>query len=425
MTIKSNFLIAIFLSVSILTNAQSWYPFSFRLPIDKYIGSQFKLEASVRTEIKDENASARIWLRIRDVNGNNSFFDNMWNSPIRNTKWNTYLIEGTIKENAVNITFGTISQYSGTFYYDNFKLSIKHKDGTWEQIYKMDFENGLGGWRTGIDSNSPPETNLFFSATIENVNSQEYNHVLKIVGSNAPNYGNNKKAGKYAKINGINLYYEIHGIGKPLVILHGNGGSIEDAEDHIHFFKDHYQVIAIDSRGQGNSIDDTTALTYDLMASDVNQLLEQLHIDSAYVWGHSDGAILALILAKDYPKKVSKAIAYAANLTPDTLGLVPAEFEEIKKIVETSKNPKEKQLNTMMYKYPNIPFSDLHKISAQVLIMSGDNDMIPLEHTLMIYKNIKKSNLCVLPGATHGGAWQKPKLFQEIAVDFFEKPFQK
>jgi pimeloyl-ACP methyl ester carboxylesterase len=183
--------------------------------------------------------------------------------------------------------------------------------------------------------------------------------------------------------------------------------------------------IAIDSRGQGNSIDDTTALTYDLMASDVNQLLEQLHIDSAYVWGHSDGAILALILAKDYPKRVSKAIAYAANLTPDTMGLVPVEFENIKKIVETSDNPKEKQLNTMMYKYPHIPFADLHKIEAQVLIMSGDNDMIPLAHTLEIYKNIQKSNLCILPGATHGGAWQKPKLFQEIAVDFFEKPFRK
>jgi pimeloyl-ACP methyl ester carboxylesterase len=169
----------------------------------------------------------------------------------------------------------------------------------------------------------------------------------------------------------------------------------------------------------------TSELTYELMASDVNQLLEQLEIDSAYIWGHSDGAILALILAMDYPKKVKKAIAYAANLTADTMGLITKEYEDVKLKATTSSNPKERQLNRLMYQYPHIPFSALHKIKAQILIMSGDDDMIPLSHTLEIYKHIEQSNLCILPAATHAGAWEKPELFQELAIDFFEKPFKK
>jgi pimeloyl-ACP methyl ester carboxylesterase len=425
MTIRAYFLVTVILLLSIVANAQSWYSFAYNQPILKYRGLSFKLEASVRTDITDEYASARIWFRVDKKEGS-GFFENMWEKPIRDIKWKTCTIEGKIDEDAENAAFGTLSEFSGNFYYDDFKLSIKNKEGAWETIYETSFESGSMGWQPGIFSSDPERgKNKFFLYAIEDSGSKEHKKCLKVIGTKVPNYGHNKEVGKYAKVNGINLYYEIYGSGKPLVILHGNGGSINNAEQHIEFFKEKYKVIAIDSRGQGNSIDDSTALSYDLMASDVNQLLEQLHIDSAYVWGHSDGAILALILAKDYPKKVKKAIAYAANLTSDTLGLTPSTYKMIEETIKTSADPKKKQLYTMMYKYPNIPFSDLHKIKAQVLVMSGDNDMIPLGHTLMIYKNIKKSNLCVLPGATHGGAWQKPKLFQEIAIDFFEKPFQK
>ncbi|HSH67206.1 MAG TPA: alpha/beta hydrolase, partial [Bacteroidia bacterium] len=94
-------------------------------------------------------------------------------------------------------------------------------------------------------------------------------------------------------------------------------------------------------------------------------------------------------------------------------------------IKSNSLDLKERQLNTLMLNYPHISFFDLHKIKAEILIMSGDNDDIALSHSLEIYKNIKKSNLCIIPGATHYGAFRKPKLFQDLAIDFFEKPFKK
>jgi pimeloyl-ACP methyl ester carboxylesterase len=424
MKFKTYFL-SFLLLCSFYSKAQSWHAFSYKMPISKYAGLPIKLEASVRAEIKDEKASARLWMRVFTSEGW-GFFDNMGHNPITNTKWNTYTIEGVVDSNAVTVAFGALSEFSGAFYYDDFKLSIKNKQGIWETVYQMDFESGSDGWQPGVfRGGSEFGRSRYFNTSIINENSKEHKNCLKAVGTDVPDYGNNTKIGKYAKVNGINLYYEIYGKGKPLLILHGNGGSISDAGSHIDFFKDKYMVIAIDHRGQGNSHDDTTALTYDLMASDINKLLEQLHIDSVYTWGHSDGAILSLILAMDYPKKVSKAIAYAANLTPDTLSVLPSFVKMAEGLSKTSKNPKERQLNTLMYKYPNIPVSDLHKIKAQVLIMSGDNDLIQLSHTLTIYKNIKQSNLCIMPGASHGGAWEKQKLFQEIAVDFFEKPFQK
>src|SRR5215217_945212 len=121
------------------------------------------------------------------------------------------------------------------------------------------------------------------------------------------NYGDNKEAGNFKKINGINLYYETYGTGKPLIFLHGNGGSIFSARAKIEYFKKYFKVIAIDSRAHGKSIDTTTAiLTYSQMANDINVLLDSLHIDSAYVSGQSDGGILGLLLAIHYPNKISK-----------------------------------------------------------------------------------------------------------------------
>jgi pimeloyl-ACP methyl ester carboxylesterase len=246
-----------------------------------------------------------------------------------------------------------------------------------------------------------------------------------------PNYaqrysqGVTKPVGSYAKINGIKLYYEIHGAGKPLVFIHGNGGSMADIGEHMEYFAKRYTVITIDSRGHGKSIDNKTELTYELMASDINALLEELRVDSAFIWGQSDGAILAIIIAMNYPEKVKKAVAFAANMVTDTIGLDATVFHSIEKKAKYSLNNKEKQLNTLMWKHPNIPAAKLQRITAEILIMSGDRDVIPLSHTIDIFKNIPNSNLCIMPGATHNASWEKPKLFQEIVTDFFEKPFAK
>ncbi len=109
-------------------------------------------------------------------------------------------------------------------------------------------------------------------------------------------YGNNPAAGKYAEVNGIKLYYEVYGKGMPLLMLHGNGGSIKAFENQIPFFSAYFKVIAVDSRLQGKSGGSPDTISYDLMADDFCKLLDYLRIDSAFVLGWSDGGINGLIM---------------------------------------------------------------------------------------------------------------------------------
>jgi pimeloyl-ACP methyl ester carboxylesterase len=240
------------------------------------------------------------------------------------------------------------------------------------------------------------------------------------------NYGNNAAAGNYKKVNGINMYYEIYGTGKPLIFLHGNGGSIRSSRAKIEYFKKYFMVIAIDSRGHGKSIDTTSKeLTYVQMANDIKVLLDSLHIDSAFVSGQSDGGILGLLLAINYPVKIAKLATFGANIFPGKKAI----FDEIDKLVmdtlKVTTNVNTKRLYSLLAYQPNITEQDLQKIKCPVLIMSGDRDVIRLEHSIKIFNNIANSNFFVMPGATHFGSYEKPELFNLVLSDFLNRPFSK
>ena len=102
---------------------------------------------------------------------------------------------------------------------------------------------------------------------------------LTCVGQAVP-YGNNPAAGHYQSVRGIRLYYEVYGTGKPLLLIHGNGGSIENMKSTIPYFAKKYRVIAVDSRAHGKSIDQGDSLSFEMMADDFAALLTSLHVDS-------------------------------------------------------------------------------------------------------------------------------------------------
>ncbi len=236
-------------------------------------------------------------------------------------------------------------------------------------------------------------------------------------------YGSNPKAGHYANVNGINLYYETYGNGKPLIMLHGNGGSIEAFKYQIPFFEKHYHVIAIDSRLQGKSGGSSDSISYDLMASDFNALLNQLQIDSAYVLGWSDGGINGLIMALKYPDKVKKLAVSGANTTPDSTAFKYSDILDMKNFVEhdTSASKIEIALNKMMLYEPNISYDSLHTIHCPVLIMAGDHDVIKPGHTLKIFQSIPGAELCIYPNSHHNALQEYPKLFNQTVLTFFKK----
>lgn len=237
-------------------------------------------------------------------------------------------------------------------------------------------------------------------------------------------YGNNPKAGNYKQINGIKIYYETYGSGKPLFLLHGNGGQIRSQGNRIAYFSKYFKVIAVDSRGHGKSVDEKP-LTYEQMADDISDLMDSLHLDSVNIWGQSDGGILGLLIAIHHPEKVAKLATYGANLFPGKEAVYEEADKWVMDSLKTTTSPRTKQLFALMVYQPNITDADLKKINCPVLIMSGDRDFIRLEHSIKIFNGIPNSNLFIMPGATHFGAYQKPELFNMVVMDFFTKPFSR
>ncbi|MEP6674881.1 MAG: alpha/beta hydrolase [Ferruginibacter sp.] len=410
------------LALNIFTVAaqENWTSWSHFISTKGYEGRPFRMQASVKSMVQDDSASARLWARVDLKSGGSGFFENMWKKPIRSTEWKTYTIEGTIDTAATRLVIGALCELNGKFSFDNFKVEVADNDKKWKTIYSADFDKGLEGWSQGIGFGEIGVNKSFAGNAAIQTGS---NKSLVITGTNVPNYGNDKKVGKFASINGIKLYYEIYGQGQPLVVLHGNGGSISSAATHYPELIKKYKVIAIDSRGQGQSTDTDQPMNYDMMASDVNALLDQLHVDSAFFWGQSDGAILGLLMAMDYPKKVKRVIACGANVQPDSSAVYGWAVTAVNRVISTSKDPKEVKLWTMMRDYPHIPYEKLHTIKAPVLIMGGDRDVIRPEHLVKMFQNIPNSQLCILPGTTHGEAWDKKDQFLKILFDFFDKPF--
>jgi pimeloyl-ACP methyl ester carboxylesterase len=400
---------------------ESWIAYFQKVDITKFTGHRFRVHAFVRTERENDSASARLWVRI-DTKGGMGFFENMDANPIRNSRWKKYNIEGLIDSTGQQLSFGAICLYNGKFYYDDLKLEVETADDKWITLFSTSFEPTSKS-KSPLSTFQTYPVNKRFKPTITTVDKVTGSHSLMMTGSGVPIYGINGKAGKYANVNGIRLYYEIYGQGTPLVVLHGNGGSISDATTYIEDLKKKYKVIAVDSRAQGRSGDTDAPLTYEQMASDVNALLEELKIDSALIWGHSDGAILGLILAMDHPAKVKKLVAFGSNIQPDSLALFPWVIKMVQKTLKESKDPKQKKLYHLIFAHPQIPYERLSSITVPVLVVSGDRDMIRPEHTLKIFQHIPKAHLFIIPGATHFAAWDKKDLFLKTMQNFFDEPF--
>lgn len=236
-------------------------------------------------------------------------------------------------------------------------------------------------------------------------------------------FGNNPEAGHAVKVNGIELYYEIYGKGQPLLLLHGNGGSSRSSASIMPQLIKKYKVIIVDHRCHGQS-GCSDELNYQLMASDINALLNHLKIESTLIYGHSDGGIIGLILGFKYPDKVKKLVVSGANIKKDKTALEPFIVDMMQRYEEIEDPALQKQVK-LMVEYPNMNFNALNSIRAPTLLISGDRDAVLLSHTVDIFRNIPNSNLSVWPGTTHFVKEENPsKLLQELN-HFFESPFKK
>ncbi len=220
--------------------------------------------------------------------------------------------------------------------------------------------------------------------------------------------GSNSKAGKYSNNRGFKMYDKIYGKGNPLLIIHGNGGSVLDFTNQIPFFEKNRKVILADSKAQGKSIDNSDSLSYESMSDDLNALLDHWHFDSCYMIGWSDGVINELLLAIGHPDKVKKLAVTSANLAPNTSAVQPEIDVQAKSLGDSShKLPLSPQVQAycklfhLLAYEPNIGTRQLQTIQCPVLVIGGDHGVIRLRLALVIAESIPRSCFCILPGSGH------------------------
>lgn len=191
-------------------------------------------------------------------------------------------------------------------------------------------------------------------------------------------------------------------------------------------------MIAVDSRGHGRSTRNAEPYGYALMAKDVVALMDYLKIDKASIVGWSDGGIIGLDMAMNFPDRVNRVFAFGANTTVSGLKPDIATSQVFNAYIEKagqdyarlSKTPTEyqafvDQIGKMWASQPNYTPEQLAQIKAPVAIADGEHDeAIRQEHDVEMAKMIPGAKLIILPGVSHFAMWQNPELFNQAALDF-------
>jgi pimeloyl-ACP methyl ester carboxylesterase len=256
----------------------------------------------------------------------------------------------------------------------------------------------------------------------------------------------------YAPVNGLQLYYEIHGEGgTPLVLLHGAHMNIDfNWAELLPTLASTCQVIALESQGHGRTADIDRPITYQAMADDLAALLDYLSVPQADVFGFSMGAGIALDFAIRYPGKVRRAVLAAITyrtdgMHPELLPMfhrqTPATFAGTRLESEYLRlAPKPEDFPVLVNKLTTLdttpqdwPADDVRSISAPTLLIFGDADIARLEHVVEMFRllgggvcgdlvPIPAAHLAILPGTSHLGIPDRSDLLLALVLPFLDAP---
>src|SRR5260221_1563887 len=227
-----------------------------------------------------------------------------------------------------------------------------------------------------------------------------------------------QSTGKYANVNGLKMYYEVYGNGFPLVLIHGGGSTIGTTFGRIltTLAKTH-KLIALEMQAHGHTADIDRPLSFEQDADDVAELLKQLHISKADIFGFSNGASTTLEIAIRHPELVNKIIV--ACTIYKKAGSYPwfwdmmthASFDGMPQGLKDAYlqiNPDTNALYTMykrdvarMQSFKDIKEEDIKGIKAPALIIAGNNDVVSPEHAVEMYRQMQHAQVVILPGG-HG-----------------------
>ena len=221
------------------------------------------------------------------------------------------------------------------------------------------------------------------------------------------------------------------GDGEPLLLLHGGLGNSDDLLGSIGpGLSDHFHLIAFDRRGHGRTADTDADFHYEDMADETVAVLETVVGGPAHLVGWSDGGIVGLLVALRRPDLVRKLVVVGTNYHFE--GTVPAEMDPDSPVLGElgnayiARSPDgAAHLDVVMKKSfrmfrsePTLTTADIARISAPVLVLAGDDDLVALTHTVSLYEALPEGQLAVIPGASHGLPLEQPEAVSRLIVAF-------
>lgn len=213
------------------------------------------------------------------------------------------------------------------------------------------------------------------------------------------------------QVNGTELYYQVQGQGRPLILLHGNGESGKIFDKVVAPLARDYQVHIVDSRGQGQSCQGVP-VDYRLMAEDIRQFICRLGLEKPALYGFSDGGIVGLMLASQWPELLSCLAVSGANANPQGLRARWQMFFGL--WAAFSADP----LIRMIAQQPRITSRQLGQIRVPTLVLAGQRDMVRPEHTRWLAQSIPGARLAIVPGGTHGNYIVHSPLLYDYLKEF-------
>jgi pimeloyl-ACP methyl ester carboxylesterase len=222
----------------------------------------------------------------------------------------------------------------------------------------------------------------------------------------------------YSEVNGIKMYYEIYGQGKPLVLIHGGGSTIQTTFGKvIPLFAKNRKVIAVEMQAHGRTSDRNADLSFEQDADDIATLLKNLNIEKADFFGFSNGGTSTLQIAIRHPEIVDKIILGSAlakrNGVPEwfwdfmnqaRLENMPEQLKVAYKQVAADTNGLQVMHDRdakRMVNFKDFPNEQIKSVKSPTLIIIGDKDVITPEHAIEMHRLISNSELAIIPGG-HG-----------------------
>ncbi|RZS32823.1 pimeloyl-ACP methyl ester carboxylesterase [Herbihabitans rhizosphaerae] len=234
---------------------------------------------------------------------------------------------------------------------------------------------------------------------------------------------------EYVEVNGVDTWYDEQGDGDPLVLLHGGLTDSRDFAPNLGTLADRFRVLTPDRRGHGRTADVPGPITMELMAADTIAFLEKVIGTPSRLVGYSAGAAVALAVGRQRPDLVERLVLISGAFRKDGMIMTPQAGMEppphlIDAYAEVSPDGRDHfpvvvdKVATAFEAGDDLTEEDLGAVPCRTLVMSGDDDLVTLEHTIALYRGLPNAQLSIVPETSHLLLFEKPKTCTRIVSDF-------